>query len=557
MAGLDGTSGTSSGPPAKRRKLTVEEKDKHRAEKELRARQREERRVQKEAENAVKEEERRVKAEKRRQEAEVKEEKQRAKDLAKKQKEEDEAKKQRAQLRLGSFFIKAAPTKTNDAPHSQHQECENSEVERPETSVSTQASPSKESRPRRQSEVEYADYRSFFLPFALPSHATLPPDPYSMASSSEIEQSLQLFDEALKSAVNCRTESLSSILGIAKPPRRGRLPTPAVIVIERMQESRFQAIDVTGDNTAKETRDPAADLADIHMKHLHFCEDVRPPYTGSYTKITTSSMAWKVARNPVSRVREDTNYDYDSEAEWEEPEEGEDLLSDGEDEAESVGSADEMEGFVDDGDVEDTLKAGRRLITSELEPVSSGVCWEGQTRAKATPESCPGDLDLGSMRLEWLIETSSKSINPLSDSYWQVKVAQPPPATDVFARLISSPSAASGSVMKPPRAPLQPASNSVNQKVIVNVKSGEKGPIMAIISSKNSKSAAAQLTGADFDRFKEAVDGSNVTKIELLKALKQRFPQFTNDSIKETLTNNFVRHGGSAAEKRWKLVSTA
>lgn len=93
------TSGTPSAHPAKRRKLTAEEKAQLQMEKDAKAREREQKKAQKEAENAakeaVKEEERRVKAEKKRQEAEVKEEKQRVKDLAKKQKEEEEAKKQR------------------------------------------------------------------------------------------------------------------------------------------------------------------------------------------------------------------------------------------------------------------------------------------------------------------------------------------------------------------------------------------------------------------------------------------------------------------------------
>lgn len=76
--------------------------------------------------------------------------------------------------------------------------------------------------------------------------------------------------------------------------------------------------------------------------------------------------------------------------------------------------------------------------------------------------------------------------------------------------------------MKPPKLPLQPTSDGINQKVIVNAKSGEKGPIMAITASKTTKAPAPKLTGADFDQFKEAVDGSNLTKVELLKALKQR-----------------------------------
>ena len=35
-----------------------------------------------------------------------------------------------------------------------------------------------------------------------------------------------------------------------------------------------------------------------------------------------------------------------------------------------------------------------------------------------------------------------------------------------------------------------------------------------------------------------------------------RFPQYTNASLQETLTVNFARHGGAAADKRWKLLST-
>lgn len=367
------------------------------------------------------------------------------------------------------------------------------------------------------------DYRTFFLPFTLPSHATLPPGYLREVDASEHA----LFDETLRNAKDKEVESIQHILGVATPQQRGNLPARASAVIERLQDTRHQPIDLTEDSPNQ--HDPSIDLANIDIKHLHFCEDVRPPYTGSYTKVISSSKAAKAARNPTFHVREDTHYGYDSEAEWEEPEEGEDLLSDGEEEVESVGSADEMDGFVDDGEVEDDPRAGRRFVAAELEPVSSGMCWEDCSRSTASMEAPLSDINLSAMRLEWLIDTKVKSINPLSDSYWAVHVepalVQAVPAApqmDLFGRPIAGPAAAPSTAMKPPRAPLQPASNGVNQKMIVNAKSGEKGPIMAVQTAKTAKAAAPKLTGADFDEFKEAVDGSNLTKSELLKALKQR-----------------------------------
>lgn len=57
------------------------------------------------------------------------------------------------------------------------------------------------------------------------------------------------------------------------------------------------------------------------MKYLHFAEDHRPPYFGTFSK-HSSLIAGK---RPLHRDEEVFNYEYDSEAEWEEEEEGEDL----------------------------------------------------------------------------------------------------------------------------------------------------------------------------------------------------------------------------------------
>jgi chromatin assembly factor 1 subunit A len=57
------------------------------------------------------------------------------------------------------------------------------------------------------------------------------------------------------------------------------------------------------------------------MKYLHFAEDYRPPYFGTFSKRSTALNG----RRPDKKDEELFNYDYDSEAEWEEEEEGEDL----------------------------------------------------------------------------------------------------------------------------------------------------------------------------------------------------------------------------------------
>jgi chromatin assembly factor 1 subunit A len=75
--------------------------------------------------------------------------------------------------------------------------------------------------------------------------------------------------------------------------------------------------------------------------------------------------------NPSSPEIDTVNYDYDSEAEWEDLADGEDLNSDDEEDAESD-DADDMEDFLDDE--EDSLK--RSCITSDLVVNSSGLCWE-------------------------------------------------------------------------------------------------------------------------------------------------------------------------------------
>jgi chromatin assembly factor 1 subunit A len=77
--------------------------------------------------------------------------------------------------------------------------------------------------------------------------------------------------------------------------------------------------------------------------------------------------------------------------------------------------------------------------------------------------------------------------------------------------------------MKPPKLPLMQRSNTNDTMTIVGASTGMKGPIMSVISGKAAKPAPKPLQGSDLAEFKEAVDGSNLNKIELSKALKKRY----------------------------------
>ncbi|KAI4124356.1 MAG: hypothetical protein LQ347_005770, partial [Umbilicaria vellea] len=140
-------------------------------------------------------------------------------------------------------------------------------------------------------------------------------------------------------------------------------------------------------------------------KYLKFAEDIRPPYIGTYSKLPAECAVSKLCRNPFTRGLPQTNYDYDSEAEWEEPGEGEDLDSEGEEELGEDEDGDEMDGFLDDEDAGDgTGVAGnrRRLVIGDLEPVSTGLCWDdGQGGGKR--KGGPSTFDLSPFRLEVIL----------------------------------------------------------------------------------------------------------------------------------------------------------
>ena len=159
-------------------------------------------------------------------------------------------------------------------------------------------------------------------------------------------------------------------------------------------------IDLTWLHPQKTAQAPVEQLKTVPIKFLKFAEDVRPPFIGTYTKLQDGPSSDKLRRNPFTRALPATDYDYDSEAEWEEPGEGEDLDSEGEEELGEEEDADDMEGFLDDAEADEVRK--RRPIIGDLEPTCTGLCWE-DSRSKVTQPSSDASPRLNPFRLDIIL----------------------------------------------------------------------------------------------------------------------------------------------------------
>lgn len=536
------TAGTGP-PPAKRRKLTPSEKLEQQRAKEAKAAEKAEQRARREEEKRVKDEEKRLKAEE-------KEAKKREKDLEEERRNQDKLKKERSQMRLGAFFQKpATPAKAtgaaDDLEDSANRDRRRSlsletyddiadQIRRSQspakvgkgTPKATQpAKPSHLAATQTPSKPALSDYRKYFLPFDLQSHTVLAPLRYADQTADDNEKAHAVFDAEINDPTLQEKYDLGLVPSYANienifPSEQGAYEYTNSLttrqIVERIHgSSSQQPIDLTQDRSMQ---NPVDLLQTLPLRYLHFAEDVRPPYFGTYTRIQSKTTSRHLSRNPFARKREDTNYDYDSEAEWEEPEEGEDILNDEDDEAESNGDPDEMDEFLDDE--HDEMKNKRKLITGDLLPVSTGLCWEDDKRKVVlSTEHNEGASDLSDMRMDFIIPGfTGRSIDPFSTAYWEPAVMPPPgiPVKDTF-----------GLSQQPARQPLKERHNSNSATPdLVGAAEGQKGPINAVSSTQNEKRgrkpAPRVLSKEDMDEFKDAVVGSALKKADLTKGLKSR-----------------------------------
>ena len=252
-----------------------------------------------------------------------------------------------------------------------------------------------------------SDYRKTFLPFQPPSHTILAPVNLLASKTMDETRKLEEFDKVFGSerdeVIDVDVPSLKTRFSDHDTNLQFDTYLSMRDIMAQIQGDISHPIDLTSTQDDVLMRNPTELLRSVSMKHLQFQEDVRPPYHGTYTKPFSTSELRKVARNPFTRLRRDTDYDYDSEAEWEEPEEGEDLESEGEEDTESLNGPDEMDGFLDDEDTADGTKSKRRLISGDLEPLSTGLCWEDKDGGLKPSAATEHTADFREYRMKFLI----------------------------------------------------------------------------------------------------------------------------------------------------------
>jgi len=387
------------------------------------------------------------------------------------------------------------------------------------------------------------DYDRYFLPFNIPANTILAPRNALLEDPAGLEAARTRLDTLITSGTTPNDSITRQTLPFKSSLQHCRgFKTVAISeIIERFNGSSDHPLDLTADANTN-SRQPLDMLTDIPMKYIHFQEDVRPPYYGTYTKQYTDAESRRLARNPVSRVRKDTQYDYDSEAEWEEPEEGEDLDSDGEDDGDDDGD-DDMDGFLDD---EEDAQLKRGLISGDLVPISTGLCWEDSNHVSRLNDGSGAICtDFREFAIEVLFEQQPVSIDPFSTAYWLSEPPQPTSAISTTNKGLTS----IGS-MNPPRAPLA-------QRTMNGLLNTLNTPIMPTASTTAKPAKAKRMIPSDqLSAFKAEIDGKDLTKLGMIEALKKAFPKLPKDAISNTLSVVAARVGPTEKEKRWVLINT-
>ena len=262
-----------------------------------------------------------------------------------------------------------------------------------------------------------SDFRACFLPFSIPSYAILAPINPQLTEEAELVEARRKLDAAI---ADCKLESdvlsskvktnFQSLLESCKGTR-GKSVRPIKGLIAALHGSPSRPIDLTED--AMDEYEPLDLIRQTSLKYLHFGEDVRPPYSGTYTKNLSRKQTRQLALNPSSRTIPEVNYDYDSEAEWEEPEEGEDIDIEDDEEEEEDGDED-MEGFLDDE--EDVGRIKRGPLAGDLVPVSTGICWEDASGKLIRPDDSSDPIDMSDCRMGIILGECSSYLYEMVDA---------------------------------------------------------------------------------------------------------------------------------------------
>ncbi|KIX92510.1 uncharacterized protein Z520_11830 [Fonsecaea multimorphosa CBS 102226] len=499
----------------KKRKATFAEKE---ADKAIKLAEKEEKERLKAEAKAKKDEEKKRKEDEKDAARKVREEKKQEKEAEKQRKEAEALKKERSQMRLGAFF--APPPVASTPPASDLRDASRGTTPSRRGSITSvdleppldeiKASPSKRTN---------SGYNEWILPFFVKEYMEVAPFNRFLSNRTVFDKDVLAFNQGVTS------EKLRN--RFRRRPRV-RPVKPVKEILDEMSGPETAPIDLAN---------PANILADLPYKYLFFHEDVRPPYHGTYTRVVSPRSTRKLAINSAHRGLPDTNYDYDSEAEWQEPEEGDEEVLEDDEKSEDEDGDEEMGDFLDDeGEV-----AKRQLIVGNMEPKCSGLCWEGG-------DSQPQDgFDLSSFRMDVLHDSTVFPIDPYSTMHWADMGKKSPVKREEKLQTLS---------MQPPRLPLVAVdpNTSVSQSGLLKFapsdrqleNQGQTSKLKATTASgKPVKTISPDLMPA----FREAVSGTTLTKTGLIEVLKNQFPKCAKDAIKNTLEAIAERR-----EKKWVLI---
>lgn len=263
--------------------------------------------------------------------------------------------------------------------------------------------------------AQTSEYERLFPPFFVQSHTNIAPQSQFSRDRDSLKYAQSRIDEGFGSGSGTDIGHSAPVFDPIKlfhlsSNRRSGIHHhhrfSVKEIVGRIHGTAQIQIDLTESGTENVSRNPTALLNCFTVKYLKFAEDVRPPYIGTYSKISDQSEGSKLCRNPFTKILPATDYGYDSEAEWEDPGEGEDLDSEGEEEAGEDEDEDEMEGFLDDEEGSEMVRAANlkhRALNGDLEPLCTGLCWENAPdQGGLSSVEMKLTVDMRSLRLEIL-----------------------------------------------------------------------------------------------------------------------------------------------------------
>ncbi|EMR10202.1 hypothetical protein PNEG_01475 [Pneumocystis murina B123] len=442
------------------RKKEREEKEERRkkeriereAKKEMEKEKKEAERLRKEKEKQLKEEERlKKKAEK-----DAKDQKKNEAKKKKEEKRENNIEKSDSQLKLQYFFYKTFP-KENAI---EIKDCFSS------------------------------DYEKCFIPFFVKQYTLLSSQHAFVRNPDERMTIMKDMDMFLDSdfSIMSPIEHLLSLFKI-KPALSFRHPKSHITVKYLLQ--KYEQSDSTEDLFNK--------LKIFPMKLLQFREDVRPPYYGTFSK----SSFILTPRNPFKTDEHLFNYNYDSEAEWIEEEEGEDIdnMDDSEEEEDAAALKEDEDDrdFLDD---EGELNNTKKKVIINLIPSVKGLYWQHSDNIDTD------DYELfKKFRMNSLLDINLP-INPYQD-YWS------------------------------------PESNSNNDAKLQN-------STIKTISSVLSPKPSLHFPQDSLPSFLKIIQGSTQTKVLLVETLRQKFSDISKQAIQWKLST-VARRNGKGVNNTWAV----